>query len=168
MNIRRFYAPGQIVFITQVVKDRKRLFDDESMVALLRRVLNNVHDHHPFSMIAYVFLPDHFHLLIQTNEKANFSQIMHSLKRNFTMTYKQEKGIDGSVSFWQSRFWDHVIRNEEDFENHFHYIHMNPINHGYTEKLKDWKHSSYHDWYQRGVYDGWEGWQEPEDAAWGE
>ena len=75
MNIRRFYSPGQIVFITQVVKDRQRLFDEKSMIDLLRLVFHKAQDYHPFSMMAYVFLPDHFHLLIKPQGDANFSQI---------------------------------------------------------------------------------------------
>ena len=168
MNIRRFYTPGQIVFITQVVKARRRLFSDESMMNLLRQVLHTVQDHHPFSMIAYVFLPDHFHLLIEPHGETNFSQIMHSIKRNFTIEYKRKMNIKASISLWQTRFWDHVIRDEGDFEDHFNYIHVNPVKHGYVESMGAWRHSSYLDWYQRGVYEGWKGWQVPEDVKWGE
>ena len=58
---------------------------------------------------------------------------MHPIKRNFTIEYKRKMNIDGNLSLWQSRFWDHVIRNEGDFENHFHDIHPNPFKHDYVE-----------------------------------
>jgi REP element-mobilizing transposase RayT len=95
MNIRCFYSPSQIVFITQVVKDRRRLFDDESMMYMLRQVFRAVQNHHPFSMMAYVFLPDHFHLLIKPKGDSNFSQIMHSIKRNFTNEFKRKSVYSG-------------------------------------------------------------------------
>ena len=168
MNIRRYYFPGQIVFITQVVKDRTPIFLDEDMVNLLNNNLRYVKGKHSFKMLAYVFLPDHFHLLIQPNDKSNFSQIMHSLKSRFTRAYKKKNNITDHLNLWQRRFWDHIIRNEQDFENHFHYIHFNPIKHGYVDLPQDWINSSYQQWVKRGVYTSTEIWQEPESGVWGE
>jgi REP element-mobilizing transposase RayT len=61
MNFRRYYGPGAAVFITQVVQYRKPVFSDPKVVLLLRETLINVDALHPFSMLGYVFLPDHFH-----------------------------------------------------------------------------------------------------------
>jgi putative transposase len=96
-------------------------------------------------MLAYVFLYDHFHMLIQPTGQSNFSQIMHSLKPNFTKAYKKMLGLSSSQSmkFWQKRFWDHVIRDDRDLENHLHYIHLNPIKHGYVSDPRDWLDRSY-------------------------
>jgi len=96
-------------------------------------------------MLAYVFLPNHFHFIIQPTGECNFSDIMHSLKPNFTKEYKNLLGLSSSQSlkFWQKRFWDHVIRADRDFENHIHYIHYNPVKHGYVQDPCSWKESSY-------------------------
>jgi putative transposase len=168
MNIRRYYSPGQIVFITQVVKDRKPIFHDPEMIRLLRGILRNVNSYHPFSMLAYVFLPDHFHLLIRPKRETNFSQILHSLKLNFTKAYKQKVNHTESLKLWQKRFWDHVIRNERDLENHIHYIHYNPVNHEYVKDISRWQDSSYRSWYERGLYNGANKWVEPNKSTWGE
>jgi putative transposase len=168
MNIRRYYYPGQIVFITQIVKDRKTVFDNPDMVELLKETLANVQKLHSYTMLAYVFLPDHFHLLIQPTGQSNFSQIMHSLKFNFTRTYKQKINCDSSLSFWQKRFWDHVIRDETDLKNHIQYIHYNPVKHGIVADIRTWQDSSYSIWEERGAYNHQGGWIEPEDMAWGE
>ena len=58
---------------------------------------------------------------------------MHSVKSNFTREYKQKVNETGSAHVWQKRFWDHVIRDERDFENDIHYIHYNPVKHGYVD-----------------------------------
>ena len=168
MNIRRYYYPGQIVFITQVLKDRLPVFDNPEMVALLFNILKNVNSLHPFSLLAYVILPDHFHILIRPSGQSNFSQIMHSLKSNFTYQYKQRMNITGSVNVWQKRFWDHIIRDETDLENHIHYIHFNPIKHGYVNNINDWQQSSVIEWVKRGLYDKTTNWQEPNNQLWGE
>ncbi|GAB4443768.1 MAG: hypothetical protein Kow0031_26080 [Anaerolineae bacterium] len=107
---------------------------------------------HPFSMLGYVFLPDHFHLLIKPTGASNFSQIMHSLKPNFTKAYKRRLNITGPMKFWQKRFWEHTIRDELDFERHLDYIHYNPVKHGLVSNPADWPHSSFLTWQKRGVY----------------
>lgn len=170
MNFRRYYIPGGAVFITQVVQDREPIFRDAKAVLLLREMLCNVKVLHPFDLLGYVFLPNHFHMIIQPTSESNFSDIMHSLKPNFTKAYKKVIGLPSSqsVKFWQKRFWDHVIRDDHDLENHLHYIHFNPVKHGLTNDPRDWKDSSYIEWEERGLYPPAFDWDEPKDMNWGE
>jgi len=170
MNFRRYYIPGSAVFITQVVHGREPVFRDPKNVNLLREILHNVKQLHPFSMLGYVFLPDHFHVVIQPTGKSNFSDIMHSLKPHFTQEYKKLIGLSPSQSMkvWQKRFWDHVIRDDKDFENHLHYIHYNPVKHGLVKDPRGWIDSSYIEWEKRGLYPPAFDWDEPKDVDWGE
>ncbi len=170
MNFRRYYIPGSAVFITQVVQDREPVFRDPKNVNLLREILHNVKQLHPFSMLGYVFLPDHFHVVVQPTGKSNFSDIMHSLKPHFTKEYKKLIGLSPSQSMkaWQKRFWDHVIRDDKDFENRLHYIHYNPVKHGLVKDLRGWIDSSYIEWEKRGLYPSAFGWDEPNNVEWGE
>jgi len=160
VNFHRYYYPGQIVFITQVVKDRNPVFGNPEALDLLREILKNVKVLHPFSVLAYVFLPDHFHILIHPGEQSNFSKIMHSLKSNFTCEFKKKYKLSTPFTFWQKRFWDHVIRDESDLENHIHYIHYNPIKHGYVKEMSTWQYSSYSVWQERGLYNNQKVWVE--------
>ena len=170
MNFRRYYIPGAAVFITQVVQDREPVFRDYRSMSLLRETLRKVKKLHPFNMLGYVFLPDHFHLLLQPTGESNFSDIMHSLKPNFTKEYKRMIDLSSSQSmkFWQKRFWDHIIRDDKDFENHLHYIHYNPVKHGHITDPRDWKDSSYIEWEKRGLYPSAFDWDEPNNIDWGE
>jgi len=170
MDFHRYYIPGTAVFITQVVQDRQPVFRDPQMVQLLRSTLRTVKELHPFTMLAYVFLPEHFHILIQPTGEGNFSQIMHSLKPNFTKQYKRLTGKTESESFkfWQTRFWDHVIRDEHDLENNLHYIHYNPVKHELIADPRNWVDSSYMEWEKQGLYSKEINWEEPKNSLWGE
>jgi putative transposase len=162
MNFRRYYIPNAIVFITQVVSNREPVFQHNEHVQLLRSTLHRVKQHHPFIMLGYVFLPDHFHLLIRPTRASNFSQIMHSLKPNFTKTYKQVIGVTGSMKFWQKRFYDHIIRDEVDLHHHLDYIHYNPVKHRLIARPEDWPHSSFLAWKDKGAYPDQWGWCLPQ------
>lgn len=98
-------------------------------------------------------MPDHFHWIMQIPEDCpNFSIPMHSIKRNYTINYRKSLGIKTQVQLWQPRFWDHVIRDEDDMQRHFDYIHWNPVKHGYTPNPESWEASSFQFWVQQGCY----------------
>jgi putative transposase len=161
MNIRRYYVPNAIVFITQVVDRRIPIFQHARFVEQLRTTMRNVQQYHPFRMVGYSFMPEHFHLMIRPTGPSNFSQIMQSLKRNFTLDYKKLIGITGAMKFWQKGFWDHLIRDEIDFERHLDYIHYNPVRHQVVDRPEAWPHSSYLGWQQRAAYPSRWGWSLP-------
>jgi putative transposase len=66
-------------------------------------------------------------------------------------TARGERGI------WQRRYWEHTIRDEDDFARHVDYIHINPVKHGLVSRVRDWGPSSFHRMVKQGVY--------PEDWA---
>ncbi len=160
-RLRRYYVPEAIVFITQVVYRRIPVFGQEHIVELLRQNLVETKRHHPFVMLGYCLLPEHFHLMLRPTGVSNFSAIMHSLKPNFTKDYKACLGVSGSMKFWQKGFWDHVIRDEDDFQRHLDYIHYNPVKHGLVQRPEDWPYSSYAIWQSRGTYPEQWGWRLP-------
>ncbi len=175
-NVRRFYVPNAIVFLTLVTKDRRVLFDlDHSHhVNMFFDKMRAVREFKPFKILADIFLPDHIHLLMRPTGEANFSSILQSVQRSYTFEYKDHYSIGGSLNLWQHRFWDHIIRDEKDLNRHFDYIHWNAVKHGLVTKPEDWPYSSYLCWVEKGYYEiGW-GHVEPEilrdinDAAFGE
>jgi putative transposase len=162
-RIRRAYAPGEVYFITTVTEGRQPLFADTASRDLLRETLRRVREMDPFEMHAYVFLPDHVHLLIRVPGTTDVSRIMHSLKRNFTRNWKRASGVTTPVKLWQRGFWDHVIRDDRDYEVHLDYIHFNPVKHSYVGKPEDYRDTSFHEYVRRGWYDI--GWGHTEPAA---
>ena len=148
-----------MVFITCVTRHRVPYLKSGTDIDLFIATSTRVQQTNPFDFIAYVVLPDHFHCLMKVDHPSgDFSKVLHSIKRNFTRNYKRVHDIQGPLSIWQRGFWDHVIRNEQDFENHLDYIHWNPIKHGYVNKPEDWPYSSFRDWVDLCVYGTEWGW----------
>jgi putative transposase len=54
--------------------------------------------------------------------------------------------------FWQRRFWEHVVTDEEDFEQYLNYIHYNPVKHGLVTCPHLWSFSSFRKWVGKGLY----------------
>jgi putative transposase len=51
---------------------------------------------------------------------------------------RNERGI------WQHRFWEHLIRNEDDYARHVEYCYLNPVKHGHVSRVRNWLYSSFH------------------------
>jgi putative transposase len=56
-------------------------------------------------------------------------------------------------TLWQRRFWEHQIRDEQDYRAHVEYIHFNPVKHGLATRPGDWHCSSFKRWVARGLYE---------------
>jgi putative transposase len=83
----------------------------------------------------------------------------------FTLTQhaRGERGI------WQRRYWEHLIRDEQDYQCPFDYIHFNPLKHGHVERLVDWPYSSFHRAVKMGIYPAdWCGGAQRGDEGFGE
>jgi len=58
----------------------------------------------------------------------------------------------GDRGIWQRRFWKYYIRDDQDYENHFDYLHFNPVKHGWVGNVIDWPFSSFHRYIEKGIY----------------
>jgi putative transposase len=162
MNYRRAKIAGGTYFFTVVTHVRLEIFDCSENVQLLREIIRHVKSRYPFTIDAIVVLPDHLHC-IWTLPKgdADFSTRWRLIKSNFSRQVRIAGRPDSvrrwekndSHKVWQNRFWEHCIRNEDDFERHFDYVHYNPVKHGLVDSPRDWKYSSFQRYVQRGVLD---------------
>ena len=149
VNSRRARLAGGSYFFTLTLKDRRSDLLVRH-VALLREALRRVKQRKPFELLAVVILPDHLHLLIQLPEgDSNYSARLRDFKALFVKSLRaagEPIGLDvrGGADIWQSRFWEHAIRDERDLANHIDYIHFNPVKHGIVRHVVDWPYSSFH------------------------
>ena len=152
-NYRRHYFPKSYVFITAITHKRIPLFLLRENSDIFFVTLSNVKQLYSFELHAYVLMPDHFHWIIQLMDNFHdFSKIVHSLKRNFTINYKKANRMNTPITLWQKRFWDHVIRDEQDFQNHLDYIHWNPVKHKIVSSPNEYEFSSFHKFVDQGFY----------------
>jgi putative transposase len=157
MQYRRVKIKGACYFFTVNLADRKSsLLIDQ--IDLLRHVVNAVKKRHPFILDAMVVLPDHLHAMMTLPEndddyakrwmliKSKFSRQIPKTENIYSSRKsKRERGI------WQRRYWEHLIRDDEDYKNHVHYIHYNPVKHGYVNKPVDWAYSTIHQYIHNGL-----------------
>ncbi|WP_427854545.1 REP-associated tyrosine transposase [Halomonas dongshanensis] len=148
---RRALIPGGTYFFTVVTHQRLPFLAHAPNVHALGRALRRVRSTRPFSMDAFVILPDHLHCIwTLPKEDADYSSRWRDIKKFASREFDRPVGV---TQVWQPGFWEHVIRNETDWRRHMDYIHFNPVKHGYTTDPSNWPWSSFPQCVRRGWYE---------------
>ena len=147
-KLRRHGDLKNTCFMTCVTYQRHKILIED--VDLLKAAFRNVWSRTKFDLLAYVVLPDHFHCIINPRSR-DYANIAQRVKMSFGMLHRTKAGMTAG-RIWQHRFWDHIIRDQDDMNRHVDYIHYNPVKHGFVDRLFDWHHSSIHDDRYKGVY----------------
>jgi putative transposase len=152
MQYRRIFAPGGIYFFTIVTYHRRPIFSSPHAVEILRQSFRYTKDRYPFEIIAIVVMPDHIHVLLKLPAGCiDFPIRWRLIKSHFSRQWKKttsgkdvrSRNAKNELNIWQSRYWEHLIRDEDDLSAHIDYIHYNPVKHGFVSAPGDWGYSSF-------------------------
>ena len=125
--------------ITTAVKGRRPVFRRAEIVATCLEKLREAADKNDFEVVAYCFMPDHLHLLARTVENADLVAFMRLFKQLSGYAYRQLTGDSGVL--WQTSYYDHVLRQEEDLHDAARYIWGNPVRAGLVESAEEYSYS---------------------------
>ena len=162
-DYRRWFVPGGTYFLTIVTYNRRPILTTDTGRMLLRSAIEEIRTTKPFSMIATVLLPDHWHIVLALpSGDSDYSTRMKRIKEEFTKGWlvrglpeakvtnaQRERGERG---IWQPRFWEHTVTDERDLEGCVDYTHWNPRKHGLVSRVRDWPWSSFHRYVASGHY----------------
>ncbi|MBQ6265911.1 MAG: transposase [Clostridia bacterium] len=88
--------------------------------------VNSIDSHYDLiKVLKYVIMPNHIHLLLQI-ENDDGRQVVAPTISTVIMQLKRVSSKTAGMSLWQKGFYDHIIKNEKDFENVCVYIEENP------------------------------------------
>lgn len=159
-NYKRYFKDSlNPVFITFVTYNRLEILIQN--IDVLRNSFKYAKNKYNFEIIAISVLKEHCHMIISTTNPNDIPQIIRTIKFNFSINVPIEfscKNLSvsarkrGEKGIWQRRYYDHIIRNENDLYKHIDYIHYNSMKH-YQIVPKDWKFSSFNKFVQSGFYE---------------
>ncbi len=157
-DYRRNRVPGGTYFFTVNLLERSNtLLVDQ--VDALRDAVMKVRAARPFHIDAWVVLPDHMHAVWtlppdDTDYSARWKAIKIAFAKSLpkTESLSPVRAAKGERGIWQRRFWEHTIRDEQDYAAHVDYVHINPVKHGLVDCVADWPYSSFHRWVAQSVY----------------
>jgi putative transposase len=160
-HYRRANTKDATYFFTVVTYRRQPLLCDTKVRDALRKAIESVRINRPFKIDAWVLLPDHLHCIwTLPSDDADYAIRWGLIKRSVSLAcatdYKRLDWMSASKrkhresTLWQRRYWEHRIRDDQDFTRHVDYIHYNPVKHGLCEQVVDWPYSTFHRYVARG------------------
>jgi len=160
---RRASKQGTTYFFTVVTYRRQPVLCNDAVRTALRNAIEAVRITRPFTIDAWVLMPDHLHCIWTLPEgDSDFSTRWMMIKRMVSIatrdtTFRADwvnssKHKHRESTLWQRRFWEHAIRDDEDFGRHVDYIHWNPVKHGLVANAADWPYSTFHRFLNDGIY----------------
>ena len=101
-------------------------------------IINQIPKHCKMTVEKYVIMPNHIHLILRLADDEELRAIRESPLRGRSIVSKtigyikmnSSKMIhsrDKNIIIWQRGFYDHVIRNRQDYEEIANYIYKNPM-----------------------------------------
>ena len=153
---RRNRVKGGTYFFTVTLKNRRlSLLIDH--IDFLREAVRQTRNDQPFEINAWVVLPEHIHALWTLPiDDDDYSGRWKAIKSGFSRQVAKARNLTpnakGRYNIWQPRFWEHTIRDDDDYSKHIDYIHYNPVKHGHVSKVQDWQYSTFHRYVEQGLY----------------
>ncbi len=158
-NYRRLRIAGGCYFFTVNLQVRRPNDLLVRHVEVLRAAVFDVRRNHPFHIDGWVVLPDHLHCIWTLPEgddgfPTRWMLIKKAFSRRLPTTEPRSpaRAGRGERGVWQRRYWEHAIRDEDDFARHMDYLHFNPVKHGYVTRASDWPYSTLPRLIRTGVY----------------
>jgi putative transposase len=115
----RHYGRGHLHFITFTCYRRRPLLQSVRARNVFVQILAEVRDRYAFSLVGYVVMPEHIHLLLSEPTKGTPSTVIQVLKQRVSRRLRRKKRApagqlilnfassdDSLPRFWQRRFYD--------------------------------------------------------------
>ena len=166
---RRYFAPGQLLFITSSVYRRLKLFASHRLRCEFVETLRQLGQEMGFLLIGWVLMPEHFHLLIRPEPAESTSRLMQELKRRTAqqivsvLTGNQGHSwcrkmltdlrlpptvhSDSRYRVWQRRFYPYGVYSERKRLEKLNYMHNNPVKRGLVRSREECPWSSFRFYY---------------------
>ena len=146
-----YQEPGPF-FVTIGTEDRAKWFVQPQLVTYCIDALRLSCEAAGFDLLAYCFMPDHVHLLVETEAEGNdLIRLIHRFKQRTGWWFRNRYAAGGLKAsptgpserpgLWQKSFHDHILRGEEAADEVIRYILENPVRAGLAASVGDYSYA---------------------------
>src|SRR6267154_3462220 len=146
-------------FVTTTCYQWYHLLEMEACKLTVSESINFLNNKYNSSILGYVIMPNHIHLIIYFRKSNQLSNWMRDLKKFTSVMIRQQIEKSGNITLleqlrvpekkqvfkvWQDRFDDVYLSQKKILETKLEYIHTNPLQEHWNlaSQPEDWPHSS--------------------------
>ncbi len=149
---------GTARFVTFACHRKYHLLTNEEDIGILLEEIEAARMEYNFSVLSYVVMPNHVHLVIYPHAAIKLGRVIGEVKsrsaRKILERWRTVKDYrlsrlqvnrSGNIRlvFWQRRCYDHNCRTVETVKEKIQYCHANPVRAGFAQRIEEWRWSSY-------------------------
>ena len=154
-KLKRIVGRGDLHFITFCCYQRRALLGSVRARNLAVEILRQVRAKYGFSLVGYVIMPEHVHLLISESASIRPAKVIQVFKQRVSRRMRGKKRADSqqlSLSFperedprrfWQRRYYDFNVYSRKKLWEKLHYMHANPVEERLVRHPREWPWSSW-------------------------
>jgi putative transposase len=156
-KLKRYHGRGDLHFATFSCYERRALLGTVRARDIFLKILEQVRGRCAASVVGYVVMPEHVHLLLSEPRKGTLAKLLQVLKQRVShaMRRRRRRRVSGQLSlafpascaelrrFWQRRYYDFNVYSAQKIREKLDYIHSNPVKRKLVMHPKDWPWSSW-------------------------
>lgn len=121
---------------------RLPIFFKEEDYVLFEQVLEEAKEKYDMRIIAYILMPNHFHLVLYPKNAGDLSKFMQWLTLTHTQRWHQSKNTKGTGHLYQGRYKSFIIEEDNHLLSVIRYVERNALRAKLVKKAENWKFCS--------------------------
>jgi REP element-mobilizing transposase RayT len=137
----RICIDGALYHIVVWGNNRQEIFLDDRDHKKYLKLLRKYKSRYQFLLYAYILMPDHIYLTLQTSSQGTISQIMHSINTAYTRYFNSRYNRSGHV--FQGRYKSLLVEKDLFLLTLTRHIHLSPVRQRLASLPEEYPWSSY-------------------------
>ena len=121
--------------------NRQRIFQDPEDYRVFLTLVLKYKQLYRTRLFAYVLMTNHFHLIIEPEDRTGLAKMMHGLAMSYARYTNKKYHRTGTI--WESRFKSSPIETDRYLLACMCYVELNPMRAGIVSRPEDYPWSSY-------------------------
>jgi putative transposase len=138
----RIDVGNQVYHIINRTNGRFTMFEKQWMYEDFEYLLNEMRETYEMRILAYVLMPNHWHLLLYPKNDGDLSESMRWLGTAHTRRYHSQTNTIGGGHLYQGRYKSFLVEDDTHLLTVLKYIERNPVRAKLCKRTENWKWSS--------------------------
>jgi len=139
-------AGGEIYHVLNRGNGRTTIFHKDADYEAFERVLDEGLQKYPVDLIAYQWMPNHWHMVLSPREDGAMSRLLYWVTMTHTARYHAHYHTTGTGHLYQGRFKSFPVQSDEHFFVVCRYVERNALAAGLVTAAEDWRFGSLYNW----------------------
>ena len=143
---RRADEAGAIYHVLNRGNARQTIFHKSGDYAAFERVVTEGLEKHEVDLLAYQWMPNHWHMVLSPNVAEGMSAFIYWLTMTHSQRYHAHYQTVGEGHVYQGRYKSFPVQNDSHFHTVCRYVERNAVTAGLVERAEDWQWGSLWNW----------------------